>query len=151
MDTAGTERLRATAEGLVDAHGARIVEFLLRGAPGHRVLELRIDNEEGVTLDLCSAVSRAVAAAIEGIGEGSWRLEVSSPGIGRPLKFPWQYRKHVGRLLEVRRRLGDEEVTLSGELVAVDEAGIAVRTGEGAEAARILFADVMEAAVKAPW
>ena len=153
MDIAATEQLRSLVDFLVEQHGAHVIDLVLRGDTGRRVIEVRIDSVEGATLDQCSAVSRAVMDEIDAreLGDGGYRLEVSSPGAERPLKFPWQYRKHVGRQMQVRFLLGQEEVSRTGELIGVDDEGMTLRAGGNAGETRIRFSDVKEATVKVPW
>lgn len=153
MDIAATEQLRSLVDLLVEQHGAHVIDLVLRGDTGRRVIEVRIDSVEGATLDQCSAVSRAVMDEIDAreLVDGGCRLEVSSPGAERPLKFPWQYRKHVGRQMQVRFLLGQEEVSRTGELIGVDDEGMTLRAGRNAGETRIRFSDVKEATVKVPW
>ncbi len=62
-----------------------------------------IDGDEGVSLDACTQISRVLESVLDqepGLG-GIYELEVSSPGVSRPLRFPRQYLKHVGRTLNI--------------------------------------------------
>jgi ribosome maturation factor RimP len=68
-----------------------------------------IDSDEGVSLDACTKISRILEAFLDeepSLG-GIYELEVSSPGVSRPLKFPRQYPKHTGRTLRVTLESGD--------------------------------------------
>ena len=62
-----------------------------------------IDGDEGVSLDACTQISRVLESVldVEPSLEGIYELEVSSPGVSRPLKFPRQYLKHTGRTLKI--------------------------------------------------
>jgi ribosome maturation factor RimP len=145
--------LREAVARSVTAQGAQIVDLVLRGDPAHRVLEVFIDSETGVTVALCTDVSRAVASAVDArqMIPGSYRLEVSSPGIDRPLQYPWQYTKHIGRPFRVRYRTdaGREECT--GTLSSVDADGIDLEHPKTKEHVRIMFASIEESKVVAPW
>ncbi len=129
------------------------MDLVLRGEHRGKVLQVFIDSELGVTVDLCSEVSRGVSVAIDGqrLIHGPYTLEVSSPGIDRPLSFPWQYKKHVGRKFRVRCRTGDQIVVQSGALLAVNDNGIELETGSSGERIAVLFGDIVEAKVVAPW
>lgn len=62
-----------------------------------------IDGDEGVSLEACTQISRVLESMLDaepGLG-GVYELEVSSPGVNRPLKFPRQYLKHTGRILKI--------------------------------------------------
>jgi len=97
-----------------------LVEFNLHN--GNK-LEVFIDSDSGLTLDKCQRISRYLEAHIdeEGwLGE-KYVLEVSSPGLGRPLKLKRQYLKNIGRKVEVT--LTNAEVK-TGVLKAADESAI---------------------------
>ena len=76
MDIAATEQLRSLVDFLVEQHGAHVIDLVLRGDTGRRVIEVRIDSVEGATLDQCSAVSRAVMDEIDAreLVDGGYRL-----------------------------------------------------------------------------
>lgn len=89
-------------------------------------IKVYIDADSGLTVEKSIGINRALRAAIEAEGmfpEGDFSLEVSSPGVGEPLTSHRQYRKNVGRLLEIEkqdgsiltgflRALTDDELTL---------------------------------------
>lgn len=81
-------------------------------------LEVFIDSDTGVTFDRCQKISRYLEAHLdeEGWLGDSYTLEVSSPGVSRPLQLPRQYPKHIGRKLKVRMEDGSE---LEGPLLEV--------------------------------
>lgn len=113
-------------------------------------MEIFIDAESGVTSDICSAVSRDVAEQLDArnILHGAYELVVSSPGIDRPLKFGWQYRKHVGRKLSVATH-AEPARRILGMLVAAGENVFTIEAG--AERLDIRFEEVREAVVQSPW
>lgn len=83
-----------------------LVELHLHG--GNR-LEVFFDCDKGVTLEKCLHLSRFLEAHInenQWLGE-NYSIEVSSPGVSRPLKFWRQYRKNIGRILTVTLRDGE--------------------------------------------
>jgi ribosome maturation factor RimP len=130
-----------------ELHHAHLIEVVLRGKHARPVVEVFVDAEEGVTTDLCSAISRDVGKALntlKGFPE-SYTLVVSSPGIERPLQFLWQYRKHIGRQLLVRMQ-GSEQ---HGTLRAVGDDTITLESSAGSK--EIAFGSIERAVVKAPW
>jgi ribosome maturation factor RimP len=92
-------------------------------------VEVIIDADEGVNFDQCKKLSRVIENWLDGVDEENpqgtgtgilgddYTLEVSSPGVGRPLKFFRQYPRNVGRTFEV---LNTEGSVLTGVLTAVD-------------------------------
>ena len=118
------DELRRDIEACVAQKGAHVLELLIRGRSANRVYEAFIDSEEGVTLEFCSGVSRDIKALLDRItSERQYRLIVSSPGFDRPLKYPWQFKKHVGKLLQVRQRIDDGMQATTGRLASADGDG----------------------------
>ena len=138
------EQLRTICQ----AHGCHLLEARLVGLPGRQRLVLYIDNEEGITHRDCAAISDAVLAELAGDPfEAEFQfLEVSSPGVDRPLSFPWQFRKHVGRRL--RCQLLDHSI-VEGVLYSVTEESISVRCSGTLR--EIPFTEVQAAYVVPQW
>ena len=147
------DELRSIVNESVSASSAHLIDLVLRGDPRRPVVEIFVDAEGPVTMDLCSEISRRIAAGIDA-GEflaGSYRLEVSSPGIDRPLLHVWQYRKHYGRTLRLKvQPPGGAGCEIRGILLAADDAGVQLRTKAGEER-HVLFAEIQEAKVMPPW
>jgi ribosome maturation factor RimP len=103
------------------------VEVLLAEVLGGTTLRLFIDHPDGVTLGLCERVTHALADLRE-----RYALEVSSPGVERPLTKPQHFRRFLGRHARVRTRDAvDGHRSFTGELVGAsdDEVTIAVDSG----------------------
>jgi ribosome maturation factor RimP len=102
------------------------VEVLLAEVEGDTV-RVFIDHPDGVTLDLCEQVTHNLSELRE-----RYALEVSSPGIRRPLTKPDHFRRYLGRRATVRtRERHDDRRSFTGELVGAsdDEVTIAADTG----------------------
>jgi ribosome maturation factor RimP len=98
------EKVRQIAAPLTSQEGLELVDVELGGAGGRQTLRLFIDKAGGVSLDDCSSVSRAVSAAldVEDFIDGAYDLEVSSPGLDRPLRTPEHFEKFKGSKVRVR-------------------------------------------------
>ena len=83
-----------------------------------------IDGDNGVTIDDCIALSRAVENNLNR-DEEDFELNVSSAGADSPLKMPRQYVRHIGRTLSVTTNEGEKS---EGTLIAADENGISLKT-----------------------
>lgn len=93
-----------------------IIEISLSAA---RKLIVYVDSDSNITFEKCRKISRYLEQHLdeEGwLGE-KYVLEVSSPGVDRPLQFPRQYRKNIGRKLEIKLADGSKHI---GRLVAVE-------------------------------
>ncbi|MBI5474160.1 MAG: ribosome maturation factor RimP [Ignavibacteriae bacterium] len=143
-----SETVLSELEAIATRQGAHVIDTSIRGSKNRSIIEIFVDAEGSVTSELCSEISRDAAKLFEerDIITGAYDLVVSSPGIDRPLKFPWQYKKHVGRKLSVTLT---SEGKNEGKLVAADEDEITLDVG-GAQM-RIRFDAIREATVKAPW
>lgn len=84
---------------------------------GH--LKFFLDGDEGIPIEECSRISRVLSKKIdeEELGDKPFRLEVSSPGVDMPLVNPRQYKKHIGRDLQMQLLEGD---SFKGKLLNVD-------------------------------
>lgn len=110
-----------------------------------------VDGDEGVSLEACTQISRVLESVLdeEPTLGGIYQLEVSSPGVSRPLKFLRQYLKHVGRTLKVKLTGG---AIIEGKLMATgpDSITLEVKPKEKkakAESKEIPFEDIQEAFV----
>lgn len=98
------EKVRGIAAPLAAQEGLELVDVEIGGAGGRQALRLFIDRPGGVSLDDCTAVSRAVSAAldVEDPIQGAYDLEVSSPGLDRPLRTPEHFQKFAGEKVRVK-------------------------------------------------
>ena len=98
------------------------VEVLLAEIVGGSTLRLFIDHPEGVTLGLCERVTHELADLRE-----RYALEVSSPGIERPLTKPQHFRRYLGRRARVRTRDAvDGHRSFTGELVGASDDAVTI-------------------------
>jgi len=83
-------------------------------------ITILLDKDEGITIDECASVSRRLAAALESeeIIEGSYNLEVSSPGLDQPLRLARQYKKNLGRDLKISLSNGE---IINGKLTVAED------------------------------
>ncbi|MCZ7661895.1 MAG: ribosome maturation factor RimP [Thermoleophilia bacterium] len=81
-----------------------IVDVEEAGSRRHRVVRIYVDHPGGVSHEVCARVSTAVGAALDeqGFADGPYTLEVSSPGLERPLKKPEHFRAQVGKKVSVK-------------------------------------------------
>jgi ribosome maturation factor RimP len=91
-----------------------------------RQIELYADSDEGIHIDDCAAISRFLEKHLDGSGivPDNYILEVSSPGMSNPLKVPRQYKRRIGRVLEVVKNDG---TAIEAQLVEADDEKIKLR------------------------
>ncbi len=98
------EKVRQLAMPLAAQEGLELVDVEIGGGGGRQTLRLYVDKPGGVSLDDCTAVSRAVSTAldVEDPIQGAYDLEVSSPGLDRPLRTPEHFQKFLGSKVRVK-------------------------------------------------
>jgi ribosome maturation factor RimP len=134
--------LLATLEKLINPiladYALELVDLELKGK-GRQILRVFIDKPGGVTLDDCAEVSREISALfeVEDPIDGAYDLEVSSPGLDRPLKKLQDFERFTGRLVKLRtQRLldpdarGHQRKTFIGEILGVDGTQIRLRQND---------------------
>ena len=103
------------------------------------VLRLFIDREGGITLEDCAAVSRELSEIldVEDFIQDDYSLEVSSPGLNRPLKKAADFQRYQGRLIKVKTfdllpdDAGNPRKTFLGEIIGIEEGTVRVKLVEG--------------------
>jgi ribosome maturation factor RimP len=121
MAPASTDRLEALLASTASACGVDLEGVELTTAGRRRVLRVLVDRDGGLTLDDIADVSRAVSRdldADDALGPQAYTLEVSSPGVDRPLVAPRHWRRSVGRLVTVVVRQGAD---VTGRVLSADD------------------------------
>jgi ribosome maturation factor RimP len=146
------ERVRALAEEVLAPTDHFLVDVEVRGHPGTRVVEVYVDSSGDPGLDDLAEVSKEIdfLMEMEDTVDGSYKLEVSSPGAKRPLTDPRQYRKNVGRGLRVKYRPGGDKKRIEGELTDATDDDFEITKPSG-ETRRVAYDEVEEAKLKLPW
>jgi ribosome maturation factor RimP len=127
------------------AQGVELVSVQFGAEPGGAVLRVLIELPDaeslpkgvGVTLDDCTRVSRELSRLLDGhesLIPGNYRLEVSSPGVERPLVKPRDYQRYAGREVKVGTRAPiAERKNFTGVLLGLHEDHIRLRVEKGEE------------------
>jgi ribosome maturation factor RimP len=105
--SADAERIVVLLEPTVAAMGMDLENVRITSAGRRRLLRVVVDADGGISLDDIALVSRELSATLDraaAMGESSYTLEVSSPGVDRPLTEPKHWRRAVGRLVTVPLR-----------------------------------------------
>ena len=147
MTTRLEQALQDQLEPVVADAGYDLEELRVIPAGKRRVVRLLVDADNGVELDAVAEVSRAVSEVLDEqdlMGDAAYVLEVSSPGVDRPLSLPRHWRRTVGRLVRVRFA-GDRE-PVTGRLQEADERGAVLRADE--ESLEVSYDDVASAVVQ---
>jgi ribosome maturation factor RimP len=120
-------RLREIIEPVVESDGYDLEGLSVSRAGRRHLVRLTVDGDGGVNLDAVAAISRRVGVAFDAIEDGGevlfageYELEVSSPGVDRPLTLPRHWRRSVGRLVQVKAAQGQ----VTGRVLSADDDGV---------------------------
>ncbi|MFC7218303.1 ribosome maturation factor RimP [Streptomyces polyrhachis] len=155
MSTTQNERLRGLLEPLVAEFQLDLEDLEIDTVGRKRVLRVVVDSEDGVDLDACAELSRAVSETLDennAMGDGAYELEVGSPGAERPLKELRHFERAVGRLMRARltKEAGGEEIV--ARILKVDDEGLDTEVqgvkGRKAKPRRLGFGEIERARVE---
>jgi ribosome maturation factor RimP len=143
--------LESLVRSVVEAAGLELVEVALRRGKGHQVLSVTVDREGGVDLDTIAQTSERISRRLdlEGFEPGPYTLEVSSPGIERPLKEPRDFWRRVGETVKVKASQPEGTQTLTGTLVQAGPDDVRIST-EGGER-EVPYDAIISARIVADW
>lgn len=142
-DVSRISRVLAIAEPIAAERGLEILDIELGGTSSNPLVRVLLDSPDEarrVGIDDCQEVSQRLGDALDAYDAvaGRYMLEVSSPGVNRPLVRPEHFRRVLGQKVRVRTKMAaGGRRTLLGRLEATDEAGIDVVTETGPE--RVAF------------
>jgi ribosome maturation factor RimP len=117
-------RLTSLLEPVVHAMNMDLEGIRVTTAGRRRVLRVVVDADGGVGLDDIALASRELSSRLDGaaeMGDAPYTLEVSSPGVDRPLTLPRHWRRNVGRLVVTSASDGDD---VEGRITSVSESGV---------------------------
>lgn len=136
------------AEPAVRQENLYIVDAEIKGS-GAPVIWLYVDSEEGdVKVDSCTRISRELSFVLDAheVISGGYRLNISSPGLSRPLSDHRQYVKNRGRTIRVKYKNPDGYQKLEGVLKKADSDGVTVTSDQGQDTL-ISYSEIVEAKI----
>ena len=145
------EQIKEIAAQVLADNDLYLVDVELKGSTGNRIIWVYVESEDGnVSLDRCAGISREVNFLLDA---GGWHgkkytLNVSSPGLDRPLRDIRQYHSNIGRQARVTVLHDDNEVRHEGRLHAVTNDKITLVT-ENKKELEIPFSDIVETYIMA--
>lgn len=147
------ERVKALAHPILSSLGLELVEVEQKGGRGRVLLRIYIDKAGGVTLKDCEQASIYLGHAldVEDPIPFAYTLEVSSPGLDRPLKRPGDYQRAIGKSVRIKLiRPFEGQGELVGRLVVVKEDHITVEMESG-QRYDISLADIQQTRLEIEW
>lgn len=151
------EKIASYVQSLLDENYF-LVDVIFQHKGSRPKLLVLLDGDKGINVEQCASVSRRLAAWLEesNLIPTTYILEVSSPGIGQPLKLIRQYHANIGRSLKIETTAG---VTYKGKLEHVDQTSVVlaplpvkktkrIKTAEPEQPIVIPFAEITKAVVE---
>jgi ribosome maturation factor RimP len=139
------ENIWEIAQQVAEQNSLFLIDLIIRGSEINRVIEVFIDGEKNISAEVCAFISRKIAKQID---ENnlliSYRLDVSSPGVERPLIYLKQFPKHINRMFEVQYKAADSSSTFKGKLISVEDGILSFYSGKEI---KIKFSDIIKAKV----
>lgn len=141
-----TQNIKDLAAPLVKEKGLFMVDIELKTGGGLNEVWVYVDAENrGVNLDECAEISKELGFLIEAheLFENKYRLNVSSPGLSRPLSDIRQYKKNEGRVAKIKFKTSDEYKKIEGVITGITEDAVSI-TDEHEQETEIPFDAIVE-------
>lgn len=132
---------------IVDAHGVDLEDVAVATVGRRDVVRVVVDRDGGVDLDTIADMSTAISASLDedaGLFAGAYVLEVTSPGVDRPLTEPRHWRRARGRLVVLERHTGD---SVRGRIIDSSEDSVVMELADGSRDT-IPFSDISNAVIE---
>jgi ribosome maturation factor RimP len=152
--TALPSHVQELADQAASTHGVEVLELKLRGQGRGKVLSVILDADEPVEADVVERVSKDLSRALDQADPlpGSYTLEVTTPGLGRPLHSARDFRRQRGHEVSIVRDAGDDGTgasSVQGVVVAADDEAVTLDV-DGSQV-QVPLSDVVRGKVVLPW
>lgn len=141
-------KVRELIEPMLKSRRVDLVELICAPGGGRITVRCLVDTAQGITLDELSTLNQSIGAILDEqeVISDRYLLEVSSPGLDRPLKTPLDFDRMIGRRLKVvtKSALDGSEQEVAGQLIGANEELITLRIDNG-EKFQISLSDVTKA------
>ncbi len=145
MRTDTIENIKDLIAPLAEAEGLFLVDIEINTGGGTEVCIFLDAEDRGVNLDECAKISRELGFLLEAheLFDNEYRLNVSSPGLSRPLVDLRQYGKNVGRSVKMKYKADQDYKKSEGIIASVEENLITVEVEDGS-VVEVMFDDILE-------
>lgn len=146
------EKVRDLLRPIVDRLDAFVVDLDIRTERGEKIVRAFVDTDTGITVEQCATISRELSheLALSNLIPGGYRLEISSPGLDRPLLLLRQYRKNIGRKFRVKYRV-EGEARFSVATLENVEGDLLTFMEPSGKSFTVQFDSIIESKEELPW
>jgi len=140
-----------TISEVIEANGFEVVELRKDKRSKFDIIRVFIDIDGGVTLENCTEISRLVNDIIfkYDLFDRDYRLEVSSPGLDRPLVTCKDFRRNISRRVSITLKANSKPEILEGEVISVNERELVIEGVQGKK--KIPIENILEGKIILPW
>ncbi len=133
------EKLTLMIDPTVTEYGCELVELQYVQRKARALVRVLVDKQGGVTVDDCAAISHRISFLMDTSDplDGQFILEVSSPGLDRPLTTPADFRRKVGELVKLSLKNETGNGGPQGQIMGVSDTAVTLRTEAGEEHYRL--------------
>ncbi len=150
-----SSRLKNLILPVLEQDNAILIELDVKGSPGNLIIRVFADTETGIQIDQCTRLTREISdlLEIEDIIRGHYRIEVSSPGLDRPLKTHQDFRRNIGRRVKIHTTPDDDNKTVKdiGEIIEVDDKFVTIRTLKTGAQKTFAIDSIKKAVIQIAW
>ncbi len=125
------EELTSKLTEILTSLGYHFVDLKFTGKKQEPVIEILVDSDNGITLEECRTISKSLSDFFDNLEYSNFRLNVSSPGIGYPMKYDWQLKKAVSRNVEIKYTKENQITKTKGLLKDFDPEKIVIENEIG--------------------
>lgn len=137
---------------ILDEYECDLVDIEVKGKSSARTIKVYVDKIGGISIQICTRITKQLRNIFELDEEqlklGNYRIEVSSPGIDRPLETLRDFERHIGKLIEFK--LSDmPDASIEGELVKIEEN--VLKINRKGEVVPLPFDSIKSGKIKIQW
>ncbi len=154
MDGTILNEIKSLILPILASHQVDLIDLELKGRIGAQVLRIFVDTDGGITLDQCVVLNREISDMLDrrDIMPGRYRLEVSSPGLDRPLKSIRDFQRHIGRQVKINYLAdGRDAVTVIGQIDATENDAVIILDNDQHQPIKIDLSKILVAKVLPVW
>jgi ribosome maturation factor RimP len=146
------EKLKALLAPILAEEKSELVDVQVKGGVGNQIIRVFVDKPGGINLDDCEAISRRFSDALDSADliPGAYRLEVSSPGVERPLRSAADFRRNMDREVKITYAEKTDIQTVTGKIIGVTDDKVEIKKRNQASR-EILISTITKATIHLPW
>ena len=145
-----TEKVKELLDPILLYEGIELVDIQIKRQRNGHLLRIFIYKKSGVNLDDCENVSEQLSRVLEvdDIFPGRYVLEVSSPGLDRPLKTQKDFKRCIGELVNVEINEDEKKTSVTGKVVDVTDSSVLLEANKEKKSFEISFEKIIKASIE---